>query len=94
MTDWTKAETMTREYLQYLCNKFGAHFTFDAVQNIWTLSGTEDDGSLWETDDYAANGYKEAIQDAIAYLEEENDIMSDDDQMAEEFQMGKDWGRR
>ncbi len=94
MTDWTKAETTARYLLQHLCIKFGARFTFDAKLNIWTLSGTDDDGNIWETDDYAASGYKEAIQDAIAYLEEENDIMSDDNQMAEEFQMGKDWSRR
>ncbi len=94
MTDWTKAETTAREHLHRLCNEFGAHFTFDAAQNVWTLSGTDQDGNVWETDDYAASGYKEAIQSAIAYLEEENDVMSDDDRLAEEFQMGKDWGRR
>ena len=58
--------------LEKVMKAYGAHFHYNEKDGTWCLSGTDENGNYWETDNYEATDLEAAWYDATNYLVEYN----------------------
>lgn len=58
---------------QEILEKYNSQFAYGAETKTWCLYGTDADGNYWETDDFDADTLEQAENDAIEYLEANNE---------------------
>lgn len=66
-TEWTEKGEATAKLVTE--TKEEIFLVYSLETGLWCLCGTKN-GLYWETDDYAAEGKEQALEDALEYLKD------------------------